>query len=97
MISLRGVQECCKPVIDGVRVAETAEELMRSRFSAYCMKNVSWIVETTHPENEQLLRSASRDDQASSGNGSTVAGSPDEGSADEGSFSFRVRLWPRRL
>lgn len=30
--------------------AETAEELMRSRFSAYCLRQVKYIVETTHPD-----------------------------------------------
>lgn len=44
------LQSCCGPIISGVKEADTAEELMRSRFSAYCLRQVKYIVETTHPE-----------------------------------------------
>lgn len=44
------MQSCCGPIISGVKEADTAEELMRSRFSAYCLRQVKYIVETTHPE-----------------------------------------------
>lgn len=43
-------KSCCGPIITGVKDAETAEELMRSRFSAYCLRQVKYIVETTHPD-----------------------------------------------
>jgi SEC-C motif-containing protein len=33
----------------GRRVASTAEALMRSRYVAYVVKNVEYIVRTTHP------------------------------------------------
>ena len=32
--------ECCLPLIKGDRLALTAEELMRSRYSAYAMKKI---------------------------------------------------------
>ncbi len=35
--------ECCGPVISGARKAETAEELMRSRYSAYVMHEIDHI------------------------------------------------------
>ena len=44
-----GLQACCGPIIDGVKEADTAEELMRSRFSAYCIHDVNYIVDTTNP------------------------------------------------
>ncbi len=42
--------ECCGRFVDGRQTPETAEQLMRSRFTAYCLKRVDYIVETTHPD-----------------------------------------------
>lgn len=42
--------ECCEPFLMGIRFPETAEELMRSRYSAYVTKNFSYILETTSPK-----------------------------------------------
>lgn len=42
--------ECCEPLITGKRKALTAEELMRSRFSAYAKVEIGYIHETTHPD-----------------------------------------------
>lgn len=39
---------CCAPLILGKRKALTAEELMRSRYSAYVVANVDYLYETTH-------------------------------------------------
>lgn len=39
---------CCKPFIDGVRLPETAEQLMRSRYTAYATSAVEYIIQTTH-------------------------------------------------
>lgn len=40
---------CCQPLIQGKRYAITPEQLMRSRFSAYCTKAVDYIHQTYHP------------------------------------------------
>ncbi len=40
---------CCKPVIKEIS-AETAEQLMRSRYTAYVTKNIEYLLETTHPK-----------------------------------------------
>jgi SEC-C motif-containing protein len=37
---------CCGPALSGERPAPTAEALMRSRYSAYALKNVKYILET---------------------------------------------------
>ncbi len=37
---------CCQPLLNGVAVAQTAEALMRSRYSAYCIQNYDYIVNT---------------------------------------------------
>ena len=42
--------DCCEAVVLGNRPAKTAEQLMRSRYTAYLMKKVDYLVETTHPD-----------------------------------------------
>lgn len=42
--------DCCYPVISGTVKARTAEQLMRSRYSAYVNRDVDYLVSTTHPE-----------------------------------------------
>jgi len=39
---------CCEPVLKGERESETAEELMRARYSAFATGAVEFIVATTH-------------------------------------------------
>lgn len=41
---------CCEPFLQGTAFPATAEELMRSRYSAYVTKNVPYILETTSPK-----------------------------------------------
>jgi len=41
---------CCRPYHFGKRKPDTAEQLMRSRYSAYFFRRVDYLVETTHPE-----------------------------------------------
>ena len=41
--------KCCKPFITGKRVPDTAEQLMRSRYTAYTRCNVDYI-QTTQAE-----------------------------------------------
>ncbi len=42
--------KCCLPVIKGDRAALTAEELMRSRYSAYAMKEIGYLQASLHPD-----------------------------------------------
>lgn len=39
---------CCGPIIKGTIKATSAEKLMRSRYSAYVMGAVAYLIETTH-------------------------------------------------
>ncbi len=41
---------CCGPVIAGTRAADTAEQLMRSRYSAYVKKELPYILASLHPD-----------------------------------------------
>ncbi len=47
--------ECCAPLLSGERRARTAEELMRSRYTAYTRKEVDYIVATTRPEQRRKV------------------------------------------
>lgn len=45
--------QCCGPFVKGTKKAPTAESLMRSRYSAYVVKNIDYIDRTqTHDEKE---------------------------------------------
>lgn len=39
---------CCEPLITGNQMAESAEALMRARYSAYVKEQVGFILDTTH-------------------------------------------------
>ncbi len=41
---------CCQPVISGDRVAETATELMRARYSAYAKVEMDFLSASLHPD-----------------------------------------------
>lgn len=46
--SRKSFQDCCEPIIKGIKNAATAEELMRSRFSSYVLHEVDYLLATTH-------------------------------------------------
>jgi SEC-C motif domain protein len=39
--------QCCEPYILGQQVPTNAEDLMRSRYSAYCVVNMDYLFQTT--------------------------------------------------
>ena len=41
--------ECCAPLLAGEQNAATAEQLMRSRYAAFCLLDVDYLVTTHHP------------------------------------------------
>ena len=43
-------EACCQAIIKGERPAETAEQLMRSRYSAYVMKEIEHLRTSLHPD-----------------------------------------------
>ena len=49
----KSFSDCCEPLLNGINSASNAEQLMRSRFSAYAMGNFPYILETYG--NEQRL------------------------------------------
>ena len=46
--SYQPYSQCCGPIIKGAVKANSAEKLMRSRYSAYVMGEVDYLFETTH-------------------------------------------------
>ena len=41
---------CCEPYVSGRRPPETAAQLMRSRFTAYALRKVDYLIATTSAE-----------------------------------------------
>ena len=46
---------CCEPIITQQQQAKTAEQLMRSRYSAYALGKVDWIVDSQSPDGRQFV------------------------------------------
>jgi SEC-C motif-containing protein len=44
---------CCGPIIAGKKQAETAEQLMRARYTAHVKIEVDFLFESTHPEHRE--------------------------------------------
>ena len=44
---------CCEPAINGNKPATTAEALMRSRYTAFALGSVDYLIATTAAENRQ--------------------------------------------
>jgi SEC-C motif-containing protein len=49
--------DCCRPLHRGQREAATATELMRSRYSAFALKEVGYLWRTLHPDHPDRRRS----------------------------------------
>ena len=53
--SNKSYEDCCGRFHTHAQFPETAEQLMRSRYTAYVLKNVPYIVGTTVPSQQALL------------------------------------------
>ena len=53
--SSKPFNECCEPFIKGVKYPNSAEQLMRSRFSAYATAHYQYILETYTKEKQLAL------------------------------------------
>ncbi|MBN8536344.1 MAG: YchJ family protein [Deltaproteobacteria bacterium] len=51
--SIQSYESCCKPFIKGTNYPETAEQLMRSRYTAYTKGLIDYIKETLAPESQK--------------------------------------------
>ncbi len=48
--SVLSYEECCEPIIKGEKLADTAEQVMRARYSAYAMKDLDFLLTSLHPD-----------------------------------------------
>ncbi len=48
--------DCCAPLIRGVSFADTAEDLMRSRYTAFTQQNWLYLRDTCHPDDRPELK-----------------------------------------
>jgi len=46
--------QCCEPFIKKSMKPQTAEQLMRSRFSAFCLSEHQYLVDTHHPSQREI-------------------------------------------
>jgi SEC-C motif-containing protein len=51
--SVAPFSDCCQPLFNGSQQAKTAEQLMRSRFSAFCTANIDYLIASHHPSKRQ--------------------------------------------
>ena len=51
--SKKAERYCCWMYISGKKKAETAEKLMRSRYTAFYRGNVDYLIDTLHPDRRQ--------------------------------------------
>ena len=51
--SQRSFMDCCGPYLAGEALAPTAEALMRSRYSAFCNRNLDYLIATHHHTQHQ--------------------------------------------
>lgn len=50
----RQYSSCCEPLISGGASASTAEALMRSRYVAFALRNVDYLLRTWHPSTRPI-------------------------------------------
>jgi len=46
-------EDCCLPFLTGTSKPETPEQLMRSRYSAFCVRNIDYLMATRHSSGQQ--------------------------------------------
>ena len=51
--STKTYSDCCEPIIKGTLPAETAEQLMRARYSAYTKTEMDFVFNSTDPANRE--------------------------------------------
>lgn len=91
---------CCGPIIKGERAAATAEQLMRSRYSAYVQKEIPYILTSLHPDHRSDYDEKSSRAWAESAEWhgisilKTIKGGPND---NEGQVEFTVSFTERGL
>ena len=93
-------EECCRPLIKGRRKAATAEQLMRSRYSAYVEKEIPYLRASLHPDHRNDYDEKASRDWAESAEWeslkilNTVDGGPED---SEGQVEFVVTFTQKNV
>jgi SEC-C motif-containing protein len=91
--------ECCEPFLSGTRMPETAEQTMRSRYTAHARVDTAYLMATLHPDNieEGAEEAAKRWAEESEWLGLEIRGTSGGGPGDsEGLVEFVARYRDRR-
>jgi len=51
--SQKSYQACCQPYLSGEQDAKRPAHLMRSRYTAFCRKNIDYLIATHHPSQRE--------------------------------------------
>lgn len=51
--SQKSFSECCQLLINNIQKAQSALELMKSRYSAFCVKDMDYLISTTDPKTRE--------------------------------------------
>ncbi len=80
--------DCCEPRIRGSRPPETAEALMRARYSAFAKHEVDYILQTVLPEQRKKVDRETVDKWSASSTwkGFTILGKERGGASDEDGY-----------
>lgn len=87
-------EQCCQPYLDGSAKPDTAEALMRSRYTAYVLHNIDYVVDTHDPATADQVDRASSEEWSQNAEWEgldildTVAGGPGD---DHGEVEFIAR------
>jgi SEC-C motif domain protein len=80
-------ERCCGPLHNGQRMVATAEELMRSRYTAYAVGDLDYVWRTWHPRTRPEALTPSGETWTGLEILDTVAGQPGD---EEGEVEFRA-------
>ncbi len=89
------LSRCCGRFLDGEALPETAEDLMRSRYSAHVLERIEYLRDTLWPRHQPLFDTAGTARRAADNHwtGLTVIAVHGGGSADrEGTVLFEARF-----
>lgn len=95
----KSFSQCCEPVIAGAHPARTPEELMRARFTAHCLRNYSFLVDSVHPDHREDISEESIGQWAGQVDWESleVHGAAPGNSDDEGTVSFTAHYAVRGI
>ncbi len=88
-------EECCEPFIKGIKEAETAEKLMRARYSAFVKADIDYLYKTVSPAQQKDFNVEETRDWAKNSEWKgleiveTIDGGPDD---EKGTVEFVARF-----